>query len=259
MSRICPRCELELRALETPRGPTTDYCQRCGGVFFDPGELVAFVGLDEATDFVHEGEELGPGPPCPGCGQGMTERSWPPGSGLLIDVCPRGGVWLDGGETARMRKELVVMEREGLWEEAAGEGDAASHQVPVRPLSAIAREGNRRWFFTSVVVVFSTQVVALGALRGLEALAVLSDQEAWSSPVQLSVAALLGFFVGGLLSGRISSGFTIWEPAAAAVPACVVFALVFHAPFGVLGLVGLLGAGVFLSLAGAALGERLQP
>lgn len=259
MTRTCPRCELDLRALETPSGPTTDYCERCGGVFFDPGELVAFVGLDEGTDFVHEGEVLGPGPACPGCGQGMEERAWPPGSQLLVDVCPRGGVWLDGGEAARMRKELAVQEHEGAWTEVAGAAESGPLEVPVRPLGVLARQSDRRWFLTSAVVVFLTQVAALGALRALEALAVLSDEAAWSSPVQLSVAALLGFFVGGLVSGRISSGFTVWEPAAAAVPACLLFALVFHAPFSVLGLLGLLGTGVLLSLGGAALGERLQP
>ncbi len=258
MARTCPRCDPPhpLRAVDTSEGPTTDFCSGCGGIFFDPGELQEFVGVDRSLDPRVIGERVGPGPVCPGCGEGMSEIRWPRDSELHIDVCSSGGAWLDRGELGRLRRSFRIADQADHWGQVVDdEGETLA--VPMR-IKALAEKGDRSWFFGSVVVVFLAQVVALGGLRVFEGLALAGDRAVWTDPMQLAVASVVGFFVGGALAGRMSAGFTIWEPAAAAVPACVVFALVFHAPFSALGLVGMLGAGVCLTLAGAVLGERLQ-
>ena len=257
MSRTCPRCEpaRPLQAMETSEGPTTDFCGSCGGIFFDPGELLAFVGSAPDLATIPDADLLRPGPACPGCGDGMSEVVWPGGSALHLDLCPKGGVWVDRGELGRLRK--LVPAGQGRWGEGTTEA-GETIDLPVRAGQQTRSEPDHRWLLNSVLIVLIAQVVTLGLLRFLGSLAELSDGQAWSDPLQLSVASVVGFFLGGLVSRRASPNHTVWEPAAAAVPAAVIFALLFHAPFGFFGLIALLGGGVFLTMAGAAVGERLQ-
>ena len=256
-TRICPRCRPEqvLSAVDTPAGPTTDFCPACWGVFFDPGELHEFAGLEDGVDLLAEGKERGPGPACPGCQEGATEVEWPPGSELLIDVCPKGGVWLDGGEMGRLRA-LVSDKGEASWHSP----DDSGQFVPVRtaPSEGIEKT-SRLWIVYSAIIIFVAQVAVLGIVRIMTGLHLASDADVMSNRGQVALAGVVGFLVGGWISGRLSPGHTVLEPVIASIPTLFVFALVFGAGFTPLWMVLMLGVGVVLVMVAAVLGERMQP
>lgn len=115
-----------------------------------------------------------------------------------------------------------------------------------------------RWIGLSAAIILVCQAALLGVVRALESFELLVDHDVLSEPVQLGIAMVLGFALGGFLSGRLSEGFTIWEPAVATVPAAAVFALLFSASFSPLALGALLVLGVVVGLVAATLGERAQ-
>jgi len=224
-------------------------------VFFDPGELHAFAGLDADVDLLAEGKARGPGPACPGCQEGTTEVVWPPDSELHIDVCPRGGVWLDGGETGQLRA-LVGGKDAEAWHSP----DDTGQHVPVRTAVAAGLEGtDRLWILYSAIIIFFAQVAALGVLRISTGLDLAADEEVMSHRGQMALASVLGFLAGGWTSGRLSPGHTVVEPAIASIPTLLIFAWLFQAGFTLPGVAMVLGVGVVLVMLAALVGERMQP
>ncbi len=72
------------------------------------------------------------------------------------------------------------------------------------------------------------------------------------------VAKPIAYFLGGLLTGYVSPGVTIREPAVSAVIIAVA-GIIFDASRG--GILGIIVSGVvalFLAIAGAQIGERMQ-
>jgi uncharacterized protein len=108
----CPACAALLTPLEL-EGFVVDTCGACGGVWFDNFELAR-------VDNAHErlGEALAVLPfnpaavilrdkrPCPKCaGITMLQHKFSRDKAVLVDECPScGGVWLDGGELAEIRR-----------------------------------------------------------------------------------------------------------------------------------------------------------
>ncbi|MCX6557534.1 MAG: zf-TFIIB domain-containing protein, partial [Candidatus Aminicenantes bacterium] len=111
--RICPRCHIPMQLIDLRLGKTfyIERCERCLGLFFDPGELEAL--LDKAVTHVYEID-----PPrlnelqnvkrsseyplgyidCPVCKRLMNRINFGSRSGVVVDKCRDHGVWLDGGE-----------------------------------------------------------------------------------------------------------------------------------------------------------------
>jgi Zn-finger nucleic acid-binding protein/rubrerythrin len=104
----CPQCELPLLEQDWD-GTKAHLCEQCNGVFF-PGD-----GLELVLDHLRSGAAPDadsrvevfrrllrrPLPPavrykaCPLCAVSMTRRSYAGSSGIVIDVCPGHGTWIE--------------------------------------------------------------------------------------------------------------------------------------------------------------------
>jgi Zn-finger nucleic acid-binding protein len=111
--RICPRCHIPMQLIDLRLGKKfyIERCQRCLGLFFDPGELEAL--LDTAVIHVYEIDpqrlnelqnvKRSSDYPlgyidCPVCNKLMNRINFGSRSGVVVDKCREHGVWLDGGE-----------------------------------------------------------------------------------------------------------------------------------------------------------------
>ena len=108
-TRQCPNCQLPLftRCIQSQ---VIDRCGKCGGHFFDDGELEALndvfrhyemVVLDEPELERVSQEELDRVVTCPADGTPMAPELL---AGTTMDRCPEcDGIWLDGGEMTALR------------------------------------------------------------------------------------------------------------------------------------------------------------
>jgi Zn-finger nucleic acid-binding protein len=111
--RICPRCQIPLQTINLERKEKflIERCERCLGLFFDPGELEAF--LDQAVTNVYaidpqrlnevQNVKRSHDYPvtyidCPVCRKLMNRVNFGSRSGVIADWCRNHGLWLDGGE-----------------------------------------------------------------------------------------------------------------------------------------------------------------
>jgi Zn-finger nucleic acid-binding protein len=111
--RQCPHCQIPLQAIH----PTTDgafvieRCEVCFGLFFDPGEVQAFLDASVTKAFevnfreiVNINRERANKDRqvryinCPECGKFMNRVNFGYRSGVVMDQCRQHGVWLDNGE-----------------------------------------------------------------------------------------------------------------------------------------------------------------
>jgi len=124
--RMCPICSQQLMtiSLELGDGFFVERCEKCKGLFFDPGELlmilekaasradeVCFESLKQVT----EGNDLIRRDvryvKCPVCQTFMLRVNFGRRSGVVVDKCKKHGVWLCAGEL----KQLL------LWKQAGGD------------------------------------------------------------------------------------------------------------------------------------------
>ena len=111
--RGCPRCGISLQTINLQSGGKflIERCERCLGLFFDPGELEALLEATVSNVFVvNRGEidSINNSPrstdygvsyvKCPDCSQIMNRVNFGAKSGVIVDRCRDHGVWLDGGE-----------------------------------------------------------------------------------------------------------------------------------------------------------------
>lgn len=111
--RICPRCHVPLQTVDLRLGGKflIERCQRCLGLFFDPGELEAFLQLavtgvhavdpqrlNEVQNVKRSGEYPVSYIDCPVCRRLMNRVNLGTRSGVIADQCRQHGMWLDGGE-----------------------------------------------------------------------------------------------------------------------------------------------------------------
>lgn len=246
----CPTDDRPLAPLATSEGPTVDFCDHCGGTWFEAAEFEAYAGTGRPLPLLDEGTEPKVGRPCPaGHGQ-MVEVSWPPHTALRVEVCGTcRGVWLDRGEVA----DLARASRSPSVHRAYR--DDGMITVPIQP---VQERPKLAWVGLAVVILLVAQAAGFGFFRGLELLDALADRDR-VSPFQAQLSgAVLGSVTGGFIVGRFSPGFTIWEPAAAAVPALALYALIFRAQLDTAQLGLLLAVGFVLVLVSAVYGERRQ-
>ena len=105
----CPTCEVnELRPVLTKQGTEVDYCDKCGGIWLDKGEIFLFTkrrkelakALQTALEQARTTQRK-----CPKTDEAMQEIPLLDGE-LIIDYCPKtGGMWFDKGE---LQKILTV-------------------------------------------------------------------------------------------------------------------------------------------------------
>jgi len=85
-----------------------DRCGQCGGVWLDHVEVEAAVagaeGAAPAAAWRADRAYL----KCPACGTVMNRVNYERFSGILLDVCPRDGIWADAGELQRARDHLAA-------------------------------------------------------------------------------------------------------------------------------------------------------
>ena len=112
-ARICPRCHIPLQTVDLRLGEKflIERCPVCLGLFFDPGELEAFLKLavtrvhavdpqrlHEVQNVKRSGEYPVSYIDCPVCRKLMNRINLGARSGVIADQCREHGMWLDGGE-----------------------------------------------------------------------------------------------------------------------------------------------------------------
>ena len=104
----CPRCRKPMQVERVPQlGPDVeiDVCKKCGGSWYDRGELEKTVVNRKMATILAEPPIRGVVSPipCPRCGGRMrTRQEW----GVEVDVCTKcDGVWLDHGEDEALRAQ----------------------------------------------------------------------------------------------------------------------------------------------------------
>ncbi|MFW6151199.1 MAG: zf-TFIIB domain-containing protein, partial [Chloroflexota bacterium] len=109
LAMLCPICKTDMLVVEHKR-VEMDYCIKCGGVWFDSGELELLLhGLEgesaTALDY-REARALEVRRRCPVCRRKMTKATVGQSPEVLIDVCPGGdGLWFDGGELGQLVRQ----------------------------------------------------------------------------------------------------------------------------------------------------------
>lgn len=107
--RQCPVCQVPMRTV-TQHRQEIDLCPRCGGRFFDAGELESVILLvrcfeevsldEEDTESIPE-EEVRRVEICPKDGASMEPQEI---AGIVVDRCPVCyGIWLDRGELVALK------------------------------------------------------------------------------------------------------------------------------------------------------------
>jgi Zn-finger nucleic acid-binding protein len=111
--RLCPRCHIFLQTidLQLEEKFLIERCERCLGLFFDPGELEAFFEktvtnvhaidrqrLDEVQNVKRSRDYPVTYIDCPVCRKLMNRINFASRSGVIADQCRDHGLWLDGGE-----------------------------------------------------------------------------------------------------------------------------------------------------------------
>jgi len=107
----CPKCQKEPLKRVDEDGIELDYCQKCGGIWFDENELDAVLGKHKKVSFdkikndstaMTTDYQIAM---CPVCSVAMKKA---PEGGIMLDQCPKcNGIWLDGGEYNRLRHEKM--------------------------------------------------------------------------------------------------------------------------------------------------------
>ena len=97
-------------------------CAQCGGLWLDPESLQRLSNASEdrsqvAVVLAGRVPMLATPPdtvryiPCPRCERLMNRKNFAQGSGVVLDVCSKHGIWLDRGELERL---LGFVEKGGL-------------------------------------------------------------------------------------------------------------------------------------------------
>ncbi len=115
--RLCPDCNIPLEVIDVKIKTTNnqilqlDRCQKCYGIFFDPGEIERFMQqsisgfleinkplLQNVNRDRYRKEHKVRYRKCPQCQQFMQRKNYAYRSGVVIDRCQQHGIWLDNGE-----------------------------------------------------------------------------------------------------------------------------------------------------------------
>jgi len=111
----CPRCNTPLKHENVNEFKVTfevDTCHKCGGTWFDNGELSHLDKIIEPTYFeirkIPKQKEQLKALSCPACGKLnlLQKAEHHRDSKVIMDYCPScKGIWLDKGELEAIQKE----------------------------------------------------------------------------------------------------------------------------------------------------------
>jgi len=119
--RFCPRCHIPLQTIDLhlEKKFLIERCERCLGLFFDPGELEALLEkavtnvravdpqrLREVQNVKRSHEYPVSYIDCPVCRRLMNRVNLGSRSGVIADQCREHGMWLDGGELRQVMEWL---------------------------------------------------------------------------------------------------------------------------------------------------------
>lgn len=130
----CPRCDIELKTIDY-EGVKIEMCPGCNGQGLDAGELRHIVDARDVRFDDEERRAIGPaysmepsevagaghGLTCPKCTGLMKTLNYGGDTGIMVDRCGCGGVWLDAGELDRIQM-LVERWQDELPEELRRHG-----------------------------------------------------------------------------------------------------------------------------------------
>ena len=157
----CPRCATAMRR-DTVEGIELDFCDGCGGTWYDRGELEQHIATGEPDpgaapeqpadrEFHREADTMDTRYlKCPFCANPMTRKNWGRLSGIIVDVCGPHGMFLDAGELEKIRDfeasgTKVRAERLETWERQHDESerrrDVAELNRKLKSQSARSRTG----------------------------------------------------------------------------------------------------------------------
>ncbi|HEY6873148.1 MAG TPA: zf-TFIIB domain-containing protein [Geobacteraceae bacterium] len=116
--RQCPDCAIQLQTVRVDTGAglfAIERCERCYGLFFDVGEVQAFLDASVSPAFavnlreiatINEERSSFSRPvryiKCPECGVLMNRVNYGSMSGVVVDQCKEHGMWLDNGELVHL-------------------------------------------------------------------------------------------------------------------------------------------------------------
>jgi Zn-finger nucleic acid-binding protein len=125
--RLCPDCAIQLETVRVSTGAglfAIERCRQCYGLFFDVGEVQAFLEASISPAFAVNlreiatiNEERGDfNRPiryikCPECDTMMNRVNYGSKSGVVVDQCKEHGMWLDNGELVHLME----------WKKAGGD------------------------------------------------------------------------------------------------------------------------------------------
>ena len=258
----CPRCTTTeyLRTMETDAGTTLDFCQKCNGIWFDIGEVEDFLNATLPL-----GVEEPPATPmdCPRCDGRLMEVTYPQVDLPPLDRCYEcGGFWFDDGEVATVRAMIRNPQNKTLFqarEPTRQVTEVNGKVVPILTARPTKNDHGLSWFW-----VASGFVILLGLLGGSSLLLsvwiatdAINDQSLRPSWTMATAAMVGSFTIGGAIIGWRSEGFTILEPALAALPAALLCPLLVGSHFTTSGLLAAMMLAFGCALIGAILGERI--
>jgi len=152
--RHCPNCEIPLETIDLKIGGQfhIERCRTCHGLFFDMGEIEEMLEHSVSNDS-HINHELLTNVSkdrykkpdsikyrkCPVCQSFMARRNFGHRSGVVIDRCPKHGIWMDSGELIHLLE----------WKKAGGQilHDKVESQKPAKQtpdLSSLLSDKPRR-------------------------------------------------------------------------------------------------------------------
>jgi len=154
---ICPRCNVNLHTVDLGMGGglVIERCDKCLGIFFDPGEVEALLDRSvahvyevdfERMNILIEKEAMVDSWPveyikCPVCQTRMNRKSYGARSGVIVDKCKAHGVWLDGGELGKL---LRWSKAGGRLHDEAGRAEQAREVERNRRLARRTKPGGLR-------------------------------------------------------------------------------------------------------------------
>jgi len=105
----CPRCKAVLKD-NILGGVVYQKCDKCGGFWFDKGELHQIrqekdwfkiaTNIEKATSHVKKGSLA-----CPRCSESLKTIEYSHETGIKVEVCPIcEGLWLDSAEIQAIKK-----------------------------------------------------------------------------------------------------------------------------------------------------------
>ncbi|RME30225.1 MAG: rhomboid family intramembrane serine protease, partial [Deltaproteobacteria bacterium] len=204
-----------------------DGCPRCGGIWFDGGELDQVVEaafrapeqvaqLDRKAGAQVQEHGFSRTLSCPRCGVQMSPGRYAGGiASVELDRCSNcGGAWADGGEVSALVEELCRPQAGSM--RALGEAiaRASRERETWRELAAVSKDASRRvsladLFLPKIVLPLGVKAPVerfplVTVLLALFCIAVFAMQVAFAQPTREF------FSTWGLVPSRVLSGKSLW-------------------------------------------------